>query len=330
MEGKTNTREEIVGMLVPSQLLSGANVNKLFSSADKTTGSGAALQVIPKRTSRVIRVEINSIDRNYSKFPLSSEFSWEFPFPVKEVKEVRLIGGTIPVPYLNIDEGWNKFTFSEGSTQSTITIPVGFYTVYSLITVLQGLLNSTGVGNVYTVSQDPQSGKIIITATGANTFYFLFATGSYKDTIDMHTNSVQGIGCPARLLGFGVADYTSSNGIIAATRAPNLWYSLERTYLYLNFDSSQDLRSIFRGSGRKEPSAIIYNDDLNTYNFVSGGPIPLTKFLNKETFDTNIVPAPASLSRIRNLNVSLRDMFYNLINTQGREVSLLLELLIVD
>jgi len=323
MEGKANSTEE-VDMLVPSQLVSGPTVNRLFSSSEQTSGSGAALQVVPKRTSRLIRVEVNSIDRDYSKYPLSSEFSWEFPFPVKEIKEVRLIGGTIPVPYLNIDSGWNKFTFCEGSTKAIITLPVGFYTISSLISSLQTQLNFIGIGNVYTVSQDPLNGRITITAIGGNTFYLLFATGSYTDVYDSTTHSLLELRCPSRHLGFGMADYVSSGGNITAARVPNIWFGLEKSYLYMNFDSSQDLRSIFRGSGRKEPSAIIYNDALDTMT------APITKYLNKETFDTNIVPRPASLSRIRALNISLRDMFYSPINTQGREISLLLELVIVD
>ena len=311
-------------MLVPSQLVSGPTVNKLFPSSEQTTGSGSALQIVPKRSSRLIRVEINSIDRNYSKYPLSSEFSWDFPFPVKEIKEVRLIGGTIPVPYLNIDDSWNKFTFCEGSTKVTITIPVGFYTISSLVASLQTQLNLIGIGNIYTVSQDPLNGRISITTTGPNTFYLLFATGSYTDVYDPVTKSLLEIRNPSRHLGFGMADYTSSGKNITAARVPNLWFGLEKSYLYMNFDSTQDLRSIFRGSGRKEPSAIIYNDSLDTMI------APMTKYLNKETFDTNIVPSPASLSRIRTLNISLRDSFYRLINTQGRELSLLLELVIVD
>jgi len=311
-------------MLVPSNLVSGPIVNTLFSSSENTNGSGATLQTIPKRTSRVIRVEINSIDRNYSKFPYSSEFKWDFPFPVKEVKEVRLIGGTVPIPYLNIDEGWNKFTFSENNSSRTITIPVGYYTVLTLIDSLQTQLNLVNVGNTYTVSQDPLNGRVIITASGSNAYSFLFASGSFVDIYDTGTKSLLELKSPCRHLGFGLADYLSSGGSITAPRAPNLWFGLERSYLYMNFDSSQDLRSIFRGSGRKEPSAIIYNDTLNTTNG------QMTKYLNKETFDTNIVPTPASLSRIRSLNISLRDMFYKPINTQGREMSLLLELIIVD
>jgi hypothetical protein len=313
-----------------NKLVDGPIVNKLFSSTDQTSGAGSALQVIPKRTHRSIRVEVNSIDRNYSKYPLSSDFYWDFPFPVKEVKEVRLIGGTIPVPYLNIDSGWNKFTFYEDGTSFIITLPVGFYTISLLISTLQTQLNLIGLDNVYTVSQNPHDGRITITAIGSNTFYILFLSGSFTDIHDSVTNSLLQLRCPARILGFGIADYKSSNGVITAARLPNLWYGLEKTYLYLNFDSSQDLRSIFRGSGRKEPSAIIYNDEINKYNDFTGDPIPMTKYLNKETFDTNIVPAPSSLSRIKTLNIKLCDMFNNPINTQGRELSLLLELIIVD
>lgn len=313
-------------MLVPSPLVSGPVVNKLISSGN---GSGSALQAVPKRSSRVVRMEINSIDRDYSKYPLSSEFTWDLPFPIKEIREVRLIGGTIPVPFLNIDKPWNTFTFCEGSSYFEITIPPGSYTIVNLLPVLQNLLNGISIGNVYTVTQISITGQVKITTTGVNTFYLLFASGAQKDLMDFKTKSILEIRCPARLLGWGLADYTSVNGDITAPRAPNLWYCLEKSYLYLNFDTSQDLRSIFRGSGRKEPSAIIYHDELNTYNYANPL-IPLTKFLNKETFDTSIVPAPAALSRIRSLDISLRDMFYNLINTQGRELSLLLELVICD
>lgn len=326
-----NLKRRSSNMLVPSQLVSGPTVNKLFSSSENTNGTGSALQIIPKRTYRTIRVEINSIDRDYLKYPLSSNFSWDFPFPVKEIKEVRLIGGTVPIPYLNVDSFWNKFTFTEGTVTNTITIPIGYYTITTLLVVIQSLLNNTGVGNIYSLTQEQYTGRIIITATsGTNDFSILFASGSFTDIIDKKTNTFLEIRCPARMMGFGWADYKSSNGKITAARAPNIWYCLEKSYLYLNFDSSQDLRSVFRGSGRKEPSAIIYNNEINKYNYFIGIPIPMTKYLNKETFDTNIVPAPSSLSRIRTLNISLRDMFYNLINTQGREISLLLELVVAD
>jgi len=320
--------------LIPSVLVDGPVVNRLDPSSFKTSGSGSALQIQTKRSLRTVRVELNSMDRNYSKYPYSTHFHWVFPFPVKEIREVRLIGGTIPVPFLNIDTHWNKFTFQEGSNNYTITIPVGFYTVSTLMIKLQDLLNSSGATNTYTVTQSPTGGQLVFTGTGGANFAFLFATGNFTDLLDKTSKSLLQIHSPARILGFGYADYRSSSGIIAASRLPNLWYALERSYLYLNFDSSQDLRSVFRGSGRKEPSAIFYNDELNIYNYPGGlsttPPYPLTKYLNKETYDTVILPSPAPISRISFLEVSLRDGFYNLLNTQGREVSILLELVIVD
>jgi hypothetical protein len=183
-------------------------------------------------------------------------------------------------------------------------------------------LNGIGGFNTYSVTQT-NTGLLQVTATaGFAEFGFLFGSGSYIDTIDPKTYSVLDMKCPGRILGFGTGDYTALNGatVITAPSLPSLWYPLERAYLYLSFDSTNDLRSVFRGSGRKEPSAILYYDDLNIS----------TKYLNKETYDTVISPSPASLSRISYLEVSLRDMFYNPINTQGREMTLLLELVIVD
>jgi hypothetical protein len=306
----------------PYPLVSGPNVTKLVPSAHQTSGSGSSLIAPPKRTHRTVRVEVNSIDRDLVHSPLSTNFRWTFPFPVKEVKEVRLIGGTVPVPFLNIDSQWNKFTFMDNQTNYLITIPVGSYTVASLLSRLQTLLNGIGGFNTYSVTQT-NTGLLQVTATaGFAEFGFLFGSGSYVDAIDPKTYSVLDMKCPGRILGFGTGDYTALNGatVVIAPSLPSLWYPLERAYLYLSFDSTNDLRSVFRGSGRKEPSAILYYDDLNIS----------TKYLNKETYDTVISPSPASLSRISYLEVSLRDMFYNPINTQGREMTLLLELVIVD
>jgi len=322
-------------MLAPNPLVNGPIVNKLDPSAFLSSGSGSALLVNQKRSSRTIRMEINSIDRDYSKNPYSSNFVWTLPYPIKELREVRLIGGTVPVPYLNIDSNWNQFTFQEDTIQYTITIPVGYYTIITLMSKLSDLLNTAvGVPGRYTVSQNI-TGQLVITSDRDNIpFSLLFSSGVFVDTFETLPNSFLNIGCPARLLGFGNLDYSSSAGVITSTNLPNLWYCLERSYLYFNFDSTQDLRNVLRGSGRKEPSAIIYNDELNSFNLsqvnTNLAPIPLVKYLNKETFDTSIVSSPASLSRIRTFEISLRDMFYNLINTQGREMSLLLEMVVVD
>lgn len=309
-------------------LVDGPPGASLDPSAFSTNGSGSALQKIPKRTTRTVRVEVNSMDRDYSKYPYSSEFVWQFPFPVKEIREVRVIGGTVPVPFLNVDSKWNSFTFMENQGTLTVTIPVGYYTNSTFCSTLQTQLNSLGLHNIYTVSQNPSTGALKISTTDPYTFGIMFNSGSYIDSLDLKSKNIQELRCPSRLMGFGWADYISSNGVIEAPRSMNLWYALEKSYLYMNFDSSQDLRGVIRGGGRKEPSAILYNDELNAYNY--DAVYPITKYLNKETFDTILTPAPAPISRIANLYVSLRDVFYNLLNTQGRELSLLLELVIVD
>lgn len=320
--------------LNPNPLVSGPLVTALSPSAYSTTGSGAALIKPPKRTSRTVRVEINSVDRDYGHSPNPANFRWEFPFPVKEVKEVRIVGGTVPVPFLNMDVNWNRFTFMDNQTNYTVTIPVGFYTITTLAAELQTQLNALGGFNTYTVSLVGSSGQLQITAAGGADFAFLFGTGEFVDEIDPKTLSVLRIGCSARLLGFGRANYENVGAVILAPRLPNLWYPLERAYLYLNFDSSIDLRSVRRGAGRKEPTAVLYYDELNVYNLpdkdYSNNPFPLTKYLNRETYDSVVEPTPASLSRISYMEISLRDMFYNLINTQGREMTLLVDLVIVD
>ena len=306
----------------PYPLISGPNVTKLVPTAHQTSGSGSSLIAPPKRTHRTVRVEVNSLDRDLLHSPLSTNFRWTFPFPVKEVKEVRLIGGTIPVPFLNIDTQWNKFTFMDNQTNYLITIPVGSYTINTLLSQLQILLNGFGGFNTYTVTQTTTRLLQVTATSGFAEFGFMFGSGSYIDQIDPKTHSVLTMNCPGRIFGFGSGDYTALNGVtvIIAPSLLNVWYPLERAYLYLSFDSTNDLRSVFRGAGRKEPSAILYYDDMNSS----------TKYLNKETYDTVISPSPASLSRISYLEVSLRDMFYTSINTQGREMTLLLELVIVD
>jgi hypothetical protein len=320
--------------LKPNPLVSGSLSTPLSPSAFNTSGSGAALIQPPRRSSRTVRVEVNSVDRDYGTSPNPANFRWEFPFPVKCVQEVRIVGGTIPVPFLNIDVLWNRFTFMDNQTNYTVTLPVGYYTISTLAAELQTQLNSLGGFNTYTVSLVGASGQLQITAVGGADFAFLFGTGEFVDEMDPKTLSILRINSPARLLGFGRANYDNVGNTILAPRLPNLWYPLERAYLYLSFDSSIDLRSVRRGAGRKEPSAVLYYDELNLYNLpnksYSNEPFPLTKYLNRETYDSIIEPSPASLSRISYIEVSLRDLFYNPINTQGREMSLLLDLVIVD
>ena len=56
-------------------LVNGKNDTGLDPTAFTTRGSGAANIKIPARSERVIRVEINSNDRDFAKYPNPAELS---------------------------------------------------------------------------------------------------------------------------------------------------------------------------------------------------------------------------------------------------------------
>jgi len=305
---------------------------KLVPSALKTGGSGSALQVIPKRKQKVIYIEVNSYDRNFSLYNSSSEFQWAFPTPLKDVIRIDIVEGSLPVPLYNVDEGWNKFTLDEDKVHKTVTLTPGYYTVDTLIVELQTQINLVAT-NVYAVSiPNPSRGKIRIHKVSGTALRFalMFGSGDFIDAFDMQnfpffSSENQGlvsVNCPGKLLGFESGDVLDVNGTIFADHPPDLNSMLRRIYLYLNFDATMDLTSVKRGLGRKEPSGIFYCDADN--------PPGSIKCLNKDTWNNTIYPGPAPISRIRMLTISLRDQFYRRINVNGKEMSLLLEITMLE
>jgi hypothetical protein len=91
--------------------------------------------------------------------------------------------------------------------------------------------------------------------------------------------------------------------------------AMNRIYIYINLQNSQDLGAIERGAGRRWPFAIIYLDSAtNGY-----------KYLNKETFNSITYNLPQPISRLQNLEIEFRDEWYRLVNFNGKDFSLLLE-----
>jgi hypothetical protein len=307
------------------------NETKLVPSAFLTGGSGAALQMAPKRKTKVIYVEVNSYDRNYGIYKTASDFQWIFPVALKEVIRIDIVEGSIPVPLYNVDKGWNTFTLMEDTTPRTITLTPGYYTVSTLITEVQLRLNSGA--NVYTVSiPNPATNTIQISKTSgpATRFALMFGSGQHIDKFDVQnvpffspeSAGLSEVACAGRLLGFGSEDVVDTSGVILAPNPPDLETMLRRLYLYLNFDATMDLTSVKRGLGRKEPSGIFYCD--------IDSPPGTTKFLTKDSWNNSIYPGPAPISRIRLLTISLRDQFYRSLNLNGREMTLLLEVTMME
>ena len=304
---------------------------RLAPSAYSTAGAGSALQAVPRRKQKVLYVEVNSYDRNYANYKTAADFQWAFPVPLKDVIRIDIVEGSLPVPLYNVDDGWNKFTLMEDSVARTIVLTPGYYTPSTLLTELQTQLNAGA--NTFSVTvpiASKQFFRITKTAGPATRFAFMFGSGQFIDKFDVQNTpffspenlGLSEVASAGRMLGFGSEDVVDVSGVINAPFPPDLETMLRRIYLYLNFDATMDLTSVKRGLGRKEPSGIFYcNND---------SPPGSMKYLSNDTWNNSIYPGPAPISRIRLLNISLRDQFYRVLNLNGREMTLLLEITMME
>lgn len=271
-----------------------------------------------ERKHRTILVEVNSRDRNRKVYKDSSLFRWRFYRPLKDVVRIQLAGGTIPSCVYNINTGWNQFTFEEDGIRYTATLQPGKYTFGQLANELTSVLNNLpGIKNKYEVSFNTINGKTTLTRVANNKdFKLLFATGDFVDQYDAQ-NTLQKINSPAHLLGFDFADYTNNSvAFLTSPFVADLDFILTRMYLYLNHDNTQDLGLIERAVGRAQPHAIVYMDSCSG-NY---------KFLNKETYEPLFEAKPAPIARMATLDITLRDEFDRVIDLNGRDFTLLLEI----
>ena len=291
----------------------------LAPTALTTSGSGSALQAIPKnRKERFVRIEINSNDRDFKTYPKPSEFQWVCPYPLKDVTSMVIVGGTIPVPIYTIDEPYNSFTFDTGSEKKTLTFPPGLYTPLLFAPRFKDLLNAADGVNTYVVAVDQITQKLSVRSSGLNNFGFLFKTGDFTN---QYNPALQKVRNPAFMMGFADQDYYQSGQVITSPFAVNL-NPIQRIYVYMNYDTTIDLRSVVLSGGRTIPSAILYCTDQDSVAY-------LTKSLNKDTYE-NVISPGLIVPRIRTINISLRDEFGNVINTNNRPVTFLMELTVLD
>ena len=291
----------------------------------QTTSSGQHM-LQPNRTPgsrnhQLILMEVTSRDRNYMNLVPSNPIRYNLSRPIKDVRSVELISGTIPAFPYNIVEGANKFLFEEGTKGYSITIPPGYYTASSLITQLNTQFSGGGLANTYTWSQHSTSGASVLTRTaGALDFSFLFFTGPPDDTLDRACGYFLEQNTPALQLGFDLADYESVSGVITSPFPMDLFTATNRLYLYINLNNSQDLGAIERSAGRRFPFAIIYMDqERNGY-----------KFLNKETLTPASYSLPQPMSRLQTLDIEFRDEWFRIVNFNGKDFSLLLQFTVLE
>lgn len=236
---------------------------------------------------------------------------------MKDVTSIQIVGGTVPSRLFTVNTGWNSFTFLEGSLRSTVILTPGLYTMSSIATQLQTQLNAiNGKNNTYLVAVDPATDKITVSLTaGSTAFSFLFASGNFVDLYDLNNVLIM-INSPARILGFLANDYSSSALSITAPNGVDVSLLTNRIYLYVNNDNSQDLGTIERSIGKQSPHAVLY---MNT-------PTLDYKTFTTEVFEPLFRSSPAPIARLQTLDIALRDEFDRLVDLNGRDFTLLLEI----
>jgi hypothetical protein len=279
------------------------------------------------RRERKVTVEVNSQDRSRTQSYNSNNFRWNFRRPLKDVVAIELVSGSIPADLYNITPDWNNFMFAEGTgAKIKVTLTPGQYTAAEVATELQSQLNGiSGATNTYTVTYSATTKRLTITGSTTTTFTFFFQTGlPYVDTINSTTGIVENILCPAKLLGFDFYDYTSvvSGGttVFSPPNRVDMDYCIKRVYLYVNTDSSKELTRIEMGAGRHDCFHIIYLPNIRD-GFHN---------LNRELYTPIFYSAPAPISRMSALTISIRDEFYRLIDLGGHEFNLIFEFTVLD
>ena len=277
------------------------------------------------RIRRTVLLEVNSRDRNIRSYPTATDFRWKLFRPLKDVLSIQIVGGTVPTRFFNIDSGWNKFTFLENTTQYTITLTPGCYTTAQMVSELAARFNdlSGTTSNKYTFSISSLTDRITMTRTTSDeNFSLLFASGDYVDLYD--NNSLNMMNSPAKMLGFGAADYNNNpfsdlSGTIVSPFAADANFLTNRMYLYINQENNQDIATIERSVGKKSPYSIIYMDQTSPY-----------KTFTQENFEPFFQASPAPIARLTTLTISLRDEFDRILNFNGRDFTFLLEIVYLE
>ena len=295
-----------------------------FNSSDPNIPTSSGQHVLIKDQSKIKRavrqttIVVNSRDRNYSNYPNPNHFRYSLRRPLTNVISIELINATIPSLLFTIEPTWGSFTFSEETTKYNITLTPGYYTDSTIMVELQRQLNAISTKiNTYSVTQDPRNLSIIIEATNGSpvNFSLLFSSGDFKDDINPNTLALISINTPARLLGFGLNDYTSSGYIITSPLPIDLENFFNRLYLHLETDG-RSLARMEMGAGRQD-CFHIFNIEPGIHHYTS---------LNKDTIQSMFTSSPAPIARMANLNVDIRDEFNRPAYLNYREVQLIFEI----
>jgi hypothetical protein len=270
-----------------------------------------------KRAIRRTTIVVNSRDRNLIQNFNSNQFRYTLRRPLTNIMSIELMNGCIPSYIYNVNTGWNTFDFQEGGLIVKITLRPGYYTESSLLTELQTQLNAIpNKKNTYAVILNQNSKRVQITSSNTVPYSLLFYSGNPHDDIDLNTLAILAVNTPARLLGFGLQDYTSDvNGSVTSILPLDVDNFMKTIYLHIETDG-KNLSRMELGNGSQDCFHIFY--------LVPGSANYL--LLNKETDHSLFESSPAPIARMMSLDISFRDEFNRLIDFNQRESLLVFEI----
>ena len=228
-----------------------------------------------------------------SAFPNSNSFSISLPQPVL-FDEVQLISAQVPYTYYNVNSS-DTLVVEWNSVKTAINIAGGNYSLTQLASALQTQIQSTINSNI-TVTFSVQQ----------FTFVFNFANASPNQGSLILSKSTQSL---CRILGFPGTVDTIPQSILISTTASQ---SMDQQYLYINLDPvpQTNLQTTVTSITSFYVPITVNSGDLISY-------IPTTD---------NQQRIYCSKTYYQNFNVSLRDMFGNLLNLNNVDWSFVVKL----
>ncbi len=241
-----------------------------------------------------------------------------------QYRYVRVLSVNIPYSFYNIRAGYNDtLNIAEQKTNPldlyywNITIPPGNYTITSLVTYLNSVLNFARTdggftSNTYTIAFDGVTGKLTTTrATGSNNWRWEQST--FSGDADIRANSIVGL-MAEEYLPAGYPDFLTS--------------PFEHPYVA---DLQQVDTILVHGGDMIRRKVLNYmNKNLRTLDdVICVVPVVLTPFnYIAQQFDLNnsmVFEVNGSAGAISQINLSLTDKLNNVLHLNGKPWQLVLE-----
>jgi hypothetical protein len=260
-------------------------------------------------------LEINSNDRNISKYPNPANYRVNLEEPLRNVTKISLVGGTIPVNNYTIYEFNSSFDVSFGGTEYTVDLSQGSYSLSELTSELQTALQSQVDGS-FSVTSSNITDKLTISHSSA-TFQFIFTNYPRNTVTDVNTGAITNVRNTATVLGFNPnVNYSAVSdggaGFELIPPYPTHLMPLDRIYMYLNANHTNSYSNVRQVRRRTQLFGIIY---VNTGDIV---------ILNEDM--TRFFCQTYGGQDILYMDLEFRDEFGNLYNFQNKNHTLLMRI----